>query len=155
MSYSLRIDSGDLVVGNNRALESVTGKEKLFQDLKLWILERIGTDPATPLYGSTLDGGQINGQQIPSLIGQIANAETLNAVKSEILDLLQKYQQSQLAKMKRELIEYNGRHTLSGDEVLYRINSVSLTQIQTMILARVSITTLNKNTVTLTIPVQI
>jgi hypothetical protein len=57
--------------------------------------------------------------------------------------------------MKRELIEYNGRHTLSGDEVLYRINSVSLTQIQTMILARVSITTLNKNTVTLTIPVQI
>jgi hypothetical protein len=35
MSYSLRIDSGDLVVGNNRALESVTGKEKLFQDLKL------------------------------------------------------------------------------------------------------------------------
>lgn len=35
MSYSLRVENGDLVVGSKRALEVVTGKEKLFQDLKL------------------------------------------------------------------------------------------------------------------------
>ncbi len=35
MSYSLRIENGDLMIGSNRALEVVTGKAKLFQDLKL------------------------------------------------------------------------------------------------------------------------
>ena len=35
MSYSLRMESGDLIIGSNRALEVVTGKQKLFQDLKL------------------------------------------------------------------------------------------------------------------------
>jgi hypothetical protein len=66
MSYSLRVEGGDLVVGNKRALEVVTGKEKLFQDLKLWLLERVGTDPSTPTFGSRLDGGVVDGQIIPS-----------------------------------------------------------------------------------------
>lgn len=35
MSYSLRIDAGDLSIGSSRSLEVVTGKQKLFQDLKL------------------------------------------------------------------------------------------------------------------------
>lgn len=155
MSYSLRVEGGDIVVGSSRSLEVVTGKQKLFQDLKLWILERIGTDPATPLFGSTLDGGTINGQELPSFIGQLASQENLNFIKSEVLDLLQKYQQAQLAKMKRELIEYGGRHTLSGDEILHTIDSVSVRQIDTTVLVRVTCTTMNKTNFNLTIPLAV
>jgi hypothetical protein len=35
MSYSLRIENGDLLIGSNRSLEVVTGKQKLFQDLTM------------------------------------------------------------------------------------------------------------------------
>ena len=152
MSYSLRIESGDLMIGSNRALEVVTGKAKLFQDLKLWILERIGTDPATPLFGSTLDGGVVDGQEIPSFIGQVPTELNLNLIKSEVLDLLHKYQQMQTAKMKTELIEFDGKHTMSGDEVLHTIDSVDIVAINTLVLVRVRCTTLDRNSFNLTIP---
>jgi len=152
MSYSLRIDNGDLMIGGNRSLEVVTGKAKLFQDLKLWILERIGTDPATPLYGSTLDGGFVDGQEYPSFIGQIPTQYNLNLIKSEVLDLLHRYQQMQISKMRQELIQYDGKHTLSGDEVLHTIDSVEITNIETLVLVRVKCVTLNKNSINITIP---
>jgi len=152
MSYSLRIENGDLLIGSNRSLEVVTGKQKLFQDLTMWILERVGTDPATPLYGSTLDGGVIDGQEIPSFIGQIPTQYNLNLIKAEVLDLLHKYQQMQIAKMRQELIEFDGKHTLSGDEVLHTINSVEIGVVDTLVLVRVKCITLNKNSLNITIP---
>lgn len=152
MSYSLRIENGDLMIGNNRSLEVVTGKAKLFQDLALWILERVGTDPATPTYGSTLDGGVVDGQELPSFIGQLPTAQNLNLIKSEVLDLLHQYQQMQIMKMKQELIEYDGKHTLKGDEVLHRIDSVEIRAIDTLVLVRVVCTTLDRNTLNVTIP---
>lgn len=107
------------------------------------------------MYGSILDGGVINGREIPSFIGQLATQENLNLIKAEIVDLLQKYQQMQLAKMKKELIENNGRHTLSGDEVLHTINSIELGMLGTTILVRVTCTTLNKTTLNITIPLAV
>ena len=155
MSYSLRIEGGDLAIGNKRAFEVVSGKDKLFQDLKLWILERIGTDPATPLYGSTLDGGTINGSPIPSYIGQVPTPSTLNDILAEVLGLLQQYQQHQLAKMKKEMVEYNGKHTISKEEVLYTIDSVSAVAIETTVLVRVKISTLANRSFTLTLPLAV
>ncbi len=62
------------------------------------------------------------------------------------------YQQMQMAKMKQELIQYDGKHTLSGDEVLHTINSVDITSIDTTVLVRVKCTTLNRNSINITIP---
>lgn len=155
MSYSLRIDNGDLMIGSSRALEVVTGKQKLFQDLKLWILERIGTDPATPLYGSTLDGGTIDGQEVPSFIGQLPTQYNLNMIKAEVLDLLHRYQEMQVAKMRQELVEFDGRHTLQGDEILHTIDSVEVAAIDTLVLVRVKCLTLNKNSLNITIPLAV
>ncbi len=76
----------------------------------------------------------------------------LNLIKAEVLDLLQSYQQMQLAKMKRELIENQGRHSLQGDEVLHRVESVELSTVGTTVLVRVTCTTLNKTTFKVTIP---
>lgn len=61
----------------------------------------------------------------------------------------------QLAKMKKELIEFDGRHTLSGDEVLHTIDGIVATAIGTTILVRVTITTMNKNSFNVTIPLNV
>lgn len=155
MSRSFLIDGGDLVVGGSRAFSTVTGRQKLFQDLKLWILERIGTDSATPTYGSTLDGGVIGGEEVPSYIGQPATRERLLEIESEIAALLGRYQQEQLEKMRREVILFQGEHTLSEDEILYRVNSIDTAQVGDTVYVRVLCTTLAGNNFQLTIPAQV
>jgi hypothetical protein len=58
----------------------------------------------------------------------------------------------QIAKMRQELIEFDGKHTLSGDEVLHTINSVEIGVVDTLVLVRVKCITLNKNSLNITIP---
>ena len=79
----------------------------------------------------------------------------MNLIKASVLDLLHQYQAQQLAKMKSELVEFDGRHTLSGDEILHSIDSVEVAQQETLILVRVKCTTLNKTNFNLTIPLQV
>lgn len=94
----------------------------------------------------------IDGQEIPSFIGQLPTQFNLNLIKAEVLDLLHSYQEMQTAKMKQELIQFDNRHTLTGDEVLHTIDSVDVVAIATLVLVRVKCTTLNRNTFNLTIP---
>lgn len=155
MSKSLRIEHGDLVVGSGRAFDTVAGKEKLFQDLKLWILERIGTDPSTPTYGSRLDGGVENGVELQSFIGEMQTQERLLEIKSEIVSLLNLYQATQLEKMKRELVQYGGRHTLSDDEVLHTVDNIEMASLGTTVIVRVTCSTLAGTSLQLTIPTQV
>lgn len=155
MSKSFKIENGDFVI-SGRSYATVAGKDKLFQDLKLWILERIGTDPATPTYGSTLDGGVINGQLVESMIGQSLSQGRIDAVKAEVSRLLEQYQQNQVEKMRLEVIEFRGSHTLSPDEILYQIESIDAAQLQgDTILVRVACKTLAGTSFSLTIPTEV
>lgn len=61
----------------------------------------------------------------------------------------------QLAKMKKELLEYNNRHTLDENEILHTINSVILTTMGSTVLVKVSCTTLKKVTFNITLPLTI
>jgi hypothetical protein len=156
MSKSLRIVNGDLSVGAGRAFETVSGAEKLAQDLRLWILEKIGTDPATPGFGSRLDGGAVDGQQIESFIGQIGSLERLNEVKAEINTLLSLYQATQIQKMQRDIISSStGRHTLSSDEILQTVESIEAAMTGTTIVVRVIIKTMAGTAAKVTIPVEV
>lgn len=152
MSTSLSIVNGDLVIGPGRKFETVSGKAKLMQDLKLWVLERIGNDPLLPTYGSTLDGGTLNGQPVDSFIGQLATQEALNSIRIATLELLDKYQTMQFDKMRTETLLYNGKNTLDSDEVIDEITSVDVAQVGDTVLVRVIITTLAGSTLKLTIP---
>lgn len=153
MSKSLKIEGGDLKVGTGRSFETVVGAEKLAQDLELWVLERIGIDPATPTYGSSLDGGIVNGVSVASFIGQVMTAERVNEARAQVLNILTQYQQGQLNKMKRELVEYGGKHTLDADEVLQSIDSIQAAASGTTVIIRATFTTLAQNTFNLTVPV--
>lgn len=152
MSISFSIDGGDLKVGSGRSFETVTGAQKLAQDLGLWVLERIGTDPATPQYGSRLDGGIIDGISIDSFIGQTLTNERVLEVKQELSTLLAQYQQDQVSKMQREMVLYNGNHTLTTDETLSTVDSIEAVSVGDQIIVRVSITTLAGSNFKLTLP---
>jgi hypothetical protein len=150
----MKLHNGDLIVGAGRSFETVTGKDKLFQDLKLRILERIGIDPATPTYGSRLDGGVIDGRVIPSLIGGVASADTVLEVKAEIYSILSQYQEQQLEKIRDESNRFQGKHTLSRDEILHTVDSVEVAIRGEIIFVRVTCTTLSGTNFQLDVPLR-
>lgn len=152
MSTSFSIINGDLTIGPGRKFDTVSGKQKLQQDLKLWVLERIGTDPLLPTYGSILDGGIVNGIVTDSYIGSVASLEVQNNLRIATLDLLNKYISMQFDKMRSETLLYNGNNTLDADEVIDQITSVNVIQVDTTILIQVILTTLGGSNLKLTIP---
>lgn len=109
---SFRVREGDLVVTAGSA-ESVSGSDKLIQDLTLWLQEPIGTGFTTPRFGSTL----------PSLIGRSDPEAAVLEIQSEVQRVLSLYQAYQYEKIKAARM--NGRlHTYSRREILNRILSV-------------------------------
>lgn len=153
MSTSFKIINGDLAIGAGRNFEVVSGRAKLLQDLRLWVLERIGTDSATPTYGSRLDGGIINEQEIPTFIGRFINDQVAADIRAEVVSLVQRYQQGQFEKVRNETILYTGKNTLDADELIQSLDNVRVKADGTTIIVSVDITTMANNTVTLTLPV--
>lgn len=153
MSQSFALVNGDLLIGQGRAFQIVTGNDKLVQDLQLWILERIGTDPATPTYGSRLDGGVEDGQVDISYIGQIVSQSTLTGIRTEVIRLIQNYQAMQYNKIRAETIAYQGQTTLDNDEVIDSINTITTTAMGTTVVVQVSLNLLSGDVIKLTLPV--
>lgn len=153
MSTSFKLTNGDLSIGGGRSFEIVQGRDKLRQDLTLWLMERIGQDPMTPTFGSRLDGGVIGGRTIPSYIGQNASANNSNLIRMEVLDLLTEYQNMQLDKIRNETLLYRGQNTLEAEEVIESIKSVEVTQVGTTIFVRVLLTTLGNTSLKVTLPI--
>lgn len=152
MSKSFAIKNGDLQVGIGRAYNILSGKDKLLQDLRLWVTERVGTDPLLSTYGSTLDGGIIDGQVQESYIGTVATQAALSEIRIAVLSLIQQYQQMQFAKMQDEALLYDGNNTLDQGEVIDTIDSIQVVQLTTTILVQVVISTLAGSSIKLTVP---
>lgn len=143
MSQSLKLQNGDLVVTSGRAFQVVKNRDKLVQDLKLWILEQFGTDANTPEYGSMLD----------SYIGAPMSQGMINQVQAEILRVLQQYQAMQLDNMQNDTIQYQGSTTLDPSEVIASIDGLTVQAVGSMILVSVALTTLDENPTQLAIPI--
>lgn len=84
MTYSLAVSGGDLVK-QGRELVIVHGSDKLRQDMTCWLIERYGGNQFHPGYGSILE----------SYIGSVINTNTKAQVYSEILRVLNNYQNMQ------------------------------------------------------------
>lgn len=155
MSISLRIEGGDLVVGNGRSYSTVSGSDKLAQDLRLWVLAKIGTDPSTPEYGTSFDGGFVNGQAVEPVIGQLMTAQRVLEVRAAMIDLLSNYQATQLARIKQDMVDFNGQKTLTPDETIQNIVNVEATAIADTIIVRATVQTMSNTTLNVTLPVSI
>lgn len=153
MSKSLAVVNGDLVIAAGRSFGTVSGREKLLQDLRLWVMEKMGLDPSTPTYGNILDGSITDGIEREGFIGQLMSQDNLNEIRNVIIDLLQRYQTMQFEKIRNETLQYLGENTLEEGEVLERIDSVEVKAIGTTALVQVKITTLDEQSFKLTIPI--
>jgi phage baseplate assembly protein W len=109
MSYSLKITDGDLDASSG-TMQRVTGLDKLVQDLSLWLREPYGIDRFHTLYGSVLD----------QYIGSVIDASSDHEIKSEVIRVINAFQQIQLIGLKKNPSKY----TL--DELLDSIQSVSV-----------------------------
>lgn len=107
MSFSFAIADGDLVQKGSQ-LELVFGKEKLTQDIFLWIMERYGADRFHVNMGSILQ------EFIGSIAGESTNAE----VHAEIFRILQNYQALQLRRFKEH------PELLSASELLVSVDEI-------------------------------
>lgn len=152
MSKSLALVNGDLAI-SSRSLKTIRGKEKLFQDLSLYLLEKVGTDPMTPTYGSTLDGGFLEGQETPSFIGQKLNPIIEGQIQAEVYRVISAYQLNQLEKIKTEASIYQGRNTLDSDEVIKTIDSINTSTVGTTVVVNVVLTTMSASQIALVLPI--
>lgn len=154
MTYSLNIRGGDLSLGGPGGLSTVTSTDKLIQDLKCWLLERIGTDPLHPDYGSTLDGGGVpGGPQMNGLLGNAIDQVTILQVEAEVRRILDLYRQQQINRIQIEQTLYNGKNTYTFGEILFAVDSVNATQFKDTIIVNVAIRTANGQSITFSQPV--
>lgn len=108
---------GDLTLGN-ASYGTVTGEQKLVQDLRAYILERMGTDDMHPDFGSLIDGGRLaDGTEINGVIGQMNTDLAQVEIETEIRRLINAFQTRQLQRAKDDQLVY-GKTTLTKGEVL-------------------------------------
>jgi hypothetical protein len=152
MSKSFAIVNGDLVIDAGRSFGIVSGRDKLLQDLRLWVLEKLGIDPATPTYGNRLEGSA-NEQNYSGFVGALMTTDNLHSIRNIVIDMLQRYQSMQFEKIRGETLRYVGKNTLDEEEILQSIDSVEVINFATTALVQVVITTLGGTGIRLTIPV--
>lgn len=140
MSWSLDITGGDISYGST-GLNTVTGSDKLVQDISGCILEPMGTDFQDPNFGSIIDGGvDGSGNVYQSLIGGPNDAYAGTLIQSEIQRVCQNYQTVQIARNQADVSTY-GTSTLSPGEALLSVQSVDVTADQTTINVVVNLST--------------
>ncbi|AON96899.1 baseplate protein [Mycobacterium phage Tonenili] len=108
MSYSLALEDGDLVQRGSQ-LAIVQGRDKLEQDINLWLLERWGSDRFHLNMGSILQ----------EFIGGIAEPSTRAEVHAEVFRVLQNYQALQLRRFRED------PQSLSASELLVSVDEIT------------------------------
>ena len=110
MSFSLKLGEGDLSLRGS-TFDIVQGRDKLVQDLDLWLRERYGADRFHVRMGSVLQ----------DFIGGIINNSSSVAVQKEILRILQNYKAVQTKAIKENPQKF------SASEMLVSIEDVQVT----------------------------
>jgi hypothetical protein len=153
MSWSLQLRNGDLVLGGT-SLAQVSGAQKMVQDLRCTILERMGTDDLHPWFGSLIDGGIQEGVQQPSLIGEHDWQVASLTVQSEIRRIITQYQDMQIKRIENDRITY-GASSLNPDEVLLGIQNIQIFQAEDRMMVKIALLTGINQTVNLDVSIDI
>lgn len=108
MTYSLMLSGGDLSTASSM-LQTVSGTEKLKQDIHAWLTEAYQIDRFHPKYGSLMT----------SYIGQPMNVDSVFAVQVEVARVLSNLQSYQKQMYQQDPTLY------SPDELLDYVDDIS------------------------------
>lgn len=133
MTYSLALSNGDLAVSGSR-VDLARGRNKLIQDLDTWLRERYRVDRFNPNYGSTLQS------YIGSVMSELSNFE----IKSEVLRVLDNYQNNQIQRFNAD------PGLFTADELISEVVDVQIKAEMESIVITVSLRTVSGNTVNYT-----
>lgn len=137
MSWSLNLRNGDLTVDRGQ-LGAATGIDKLAQDLRCHLLERMGADRHHPGFGSVLDGGtREDGVEIESIIGEADEGLITSFIGGEVARIVREYQGKQLDRALSDRISYN-KTTLSDEEILEAAD-VTLTHVEDAMIVHITL----------------
>src|SRR5688572_20628707 len=150
MSWSLQLRGGDLVIDGS-SFGTVTHQNKLVQDLRLAILERMGTDEDHPWFGSLIDGGRLNGVEQNSIIATDDWDRAALAVEGEIRRIVDQYQKQQIVRTEQDRSAY-GKPTLTPGELLMGVKGIQFFQAQDNLLCRITLATGADNDIQLNVP---
>src|SRR5258708_19633169 len=81
MSYDLKILNGDLSI-KNADLSTITGKDKLIQDLLKIALTTAGSNTLQPWYGSLISQTLIGSYLNSNIVISVARSQLQNAIKN-------------------------------------------------------------------------
>ena len=108
MTYSLMLSGGDLSTASSM-LQTVSGTEKLKQDIHAWLTEAYQIDRFHPKYGS----------HMTSYIGQPMNVDSVFAIQVEVARVLSNLQSYQKQMYQQDPTLY------SPDELLDYVDDIS------------------------------
>ena len=108
MTYSLMLSGGDLSTASSM-LQTVSGTEKLKQDIHAWLTEAYQIDRFHPKYGSLMT----------SYIGQPMNVDSVFAIHVEVARVLSNLQSYQKQMYQQDPTLY------SPDELLDYVDDIS------------------------------
>lgn len=81
MSFDLKVTNGDLVIQNG-TLATVTGNNKLIQDLLKIALTTAGSNPLQPWYGSLISQTLIGSYLSTDIVTSVAQSQLQNAIQN-------------------------------------------------------------------------
>lgn len=152
MSWSLQLQNGDFTL-SGASLGTVVDAQKLTQDLRCALLQRMGTDDMHLTFGSLIDGGTTpTGQVVQSVIGLTNIQQVSSTVQSEIQRIAAAYQAQQLNRAKNDRTTYN-RVSLTPGEVLLTLTGVNMVQETDALMVTVSIQTAQGESIDVAFPV--
>lgn len=140
---NFRITDGDLDLAHSKRVDMVQGRDKLVQDLTLWLLEPLGIGYATPAFGSTLNSTitpEESGREESRFIGQAPIEDLIAEVESEVDRVLNLYQQDQVQKIRQARAE-GSLFLYSKREILNSINDIKTRAVGDVAFINVGMTT--------------
>ena len=130
----MRVIDGDISVGGDGKIVMVEGTERIKQELALWLLEPLGTDPVYPKFGADLW----------TYIGAPAFEDNLMAIRTEVTRVVNNYIAAQNERIAQD------KHSMSNEEFLQcwtdydivtSISSINVSQTETDVRVIVSLST--------------
>ncbi len=136
---SMQLRDGDVVLSANRRANFVYGKDKLLQDLQLWLLEPVGTGYVTKRFGSLLD----------SLIGSNSPQQQVAQIVTEVQRVLALYQRWQIERMRQSKEMVGDMRYWHSTEVLNLVEDIETDVFGNRVQLRVKIRTFSNDSLTL------